>query len=341
VDILDILANADTLRLSISLDYTETHDTGTGTSTSSGSYQLGAQCIIKGNTLSFTVNTQVYGITPFDLHFNGQKSGIDASGNKLVAWSIHEKPDKDLGNPDIHIDSIDGEIIATVMANNPPNIGPNCDGLRRSFTTHFDGSGKQNSIVIKAHSTVAKKNYDSTIKLNNIHIKGDGAEKSSLDIVLQTQKDECGMFGMVGSEVSFNANVTGAPIGGALTYQWSVIGAKLLGSDDLPNCKILLPNIPVLVSVSVTVSDAVEQSIQNYNFYPLTQKEYSWLEKICSLKMKIHENFHVNPLWDPLRDLVAFPYSREELLTLRTHLENVKSHINKVLEFKSDNALKR
>jgi hypothetical protein len=109
--------------------------------------------------------------------------------------------------------------------------------------------------------------------------------------------------------------VTGVPIVAAVSYAWSVSGAGAIAVPPTNSwalqVKLGKTATPVSIGVQVVV-EGVQRSAQ-ISYVPDTEQIVRMRELFCEIRSVVQVNWWIDPLWDPLRDLVLQPYSPIEL----------------------------
>jgi hypothetical protein len=135
-------------------------------------------------------------------------------------------------------------------------------------------------------------------------------------VKIVSERDECGIGGSVPDGIArFHAEVTGVPIGAAVTYAWSVSGAGAIAVPPTNSwalqVKLGKTAAPVSIGVQVVV-EGVQRSAQ-ISYVPDTEQIVRIRELFCEIRRVVQVSWWIDPLWDPLRDLVLQPYSPIEL----------------------------
>jgi hypothetical protein len=238
---IDAFRNADTLRFAaITFDY----KISASFYDRSGSSQAQDVCVVKApGSLDMQLTATDLGFRqyPLGIPLSGRTVGTDSSGRALVQWKANASPNVYISDADFTVDSVKGTLTAAVSGFAPPTAAPGCDGLFRSFTSHFESASNQDHLIISGHRRVLASDFSADLAISNIVFTGDGGEKSSLVVKILPHKTECGLFAKVGGKARFTAEVSGQPVGEVPQFNWTVIGASPVGSETLPDLVVTLP----------------------------------------------------------------------------------------------------
>ena len=241
-----------------------------------------------------------------------------ANGRMRQPFTVDEKPGVNIRYTgyDVHVDSIQGHICLDLVERDPWAETTGCMNEPRYVRADIEAVPGESSLEIKG--SVA--GNDATLHATWFALAGTAASPG-FDVGIGVHRTECGIVGVVpGGQQHFWASVGNVP-SGARTYSWTVKGGTIIGKPNLPWIDVQLSNVsdpdPAPVHVEMRVEIAGLSALAAIDFHPDTPQESYSKELRCRVQGYLHHNFHENPLWDPLRDYVARPFTRAELVRLR------------------------
>jgi hypothetical protein len=145
-----------------------------------------------------------------------------------------------------------------------------------------------------------------------------------------------------GATIKFYVDISTLPNKNNLTYLWEATGGHPL-SNTSPNFVLTLPQSTAALTIHVTVSSpAGPEGFGHLTFFPMSQKEYQFVEFICHVRAILanlyrfipppYEPFtgyqglmHIlsDPLWDSLRGYVGPTPNRASFATLSAQLKRI------------------
>jgi len=131
-------------------------------------------------------------------------------------------------------------------------------------------------------------------------------------VSIKVGTDECGL-----ANGSFSAITTNIPTGIPVQYAWSATGGTIKGAPNQPYVTVVPDGSgqPVVVTVkAIAAGYTVSSSAQWVGLGPLLAE---WLEKLCKIIHDVRFNPFVDPLWDPLRDLIVRPVEQGDEAGIR------------------------
>jgi hypothetical protein len=162
--------------------------------------------------------------------------------------------------------------------------------------------------------------YAATLHATSLALTGSAAAPG-FEIGIGVHRTECGIVGVVpGGRQLFWASVGKVPPG-ARTYAWTVNGGTIIGPTNLPHINVQLSKVadpdPDPVHVEMRVEIAGLSALAAIDFKPDTPQASKSKAIRCKVESYLRHNFHVDPLWDPLRDYGTRPFTRAEAVRLR------------------------
>ena len=148
------------------------------------------------------------------------------------------------------------------------------------------------------------------------------------------ERDECGIGGSVPNGIArFHAEVTGVPIGAVMKYAWSVSGAGAIALPSASSWALQVKLGKTVAPVSIAVQVVVEgiQRSDQISYVPDSAQIVRMRELFCEIRRVVQVNWWIDPLWDPLRDLVLQPYSPIELQRMVALGERLSTLANEAL----------
>jgi len=333
MDPLTDLSNSDTIRIS-RLAY----DLNGPSQVSPGHKDRPPICLSKTEgQLVFTLNTKkdlgVADPFDFDIDFIGQNVGM-TNGLPVVQWNVDQDVHKDVqaSGHAVHIGTVKGSISTAVVGLAPRQPGTACDASTRSFGVALGTAPAENKLQIHGSVNISPGidiGFDATAE--NIVLAATAGETVSFKAKIMGGPDECGVI-EAGSTVGFWAMVTNIPSGDTVTYSWSVSGADAAGPADQWNFHVTMPDPPTQVRVTLTASVEGITSTDSIRLIPASHELAARLRLICQINSEVRVNMFVDPLWDPLRDLVTHPLDEQELNRVRQFASNLVDHTTALLE---------
>jgi hypothetical protein len=131
-------------------------------------------------------------------------------------------------------------------------------------------------------------------------------------VSIKVGTDECGL-----ANGSFRAITTNIPTGIPVQYAWSATGGTIQGAPNQPYVTVVPDGSgqPVVVTVkAIAAGYTVSSSAQWVTLGPLLAE---WLEELCKITHDVRFNPFVDPLWDPLRDLILRPIEQRDRAAIR------------------------
>jgi hypothetical protein len=218
--------------------------------------------------------------------------------------------------------------------------GPSAPG-EFAFYVQLTTSGSDNSLT--AHTTFLGR--DTQLALSNIAIMGRAGVPVDLSVSIRRSAwSDCfsPWQARVGDIAEFSADVTAIPDGASLGFEWAVsdAGAMMVGGSATDHVRVQMPNNPqaivtVTLTVTVTGADGNSQVLNAapFNVFVLDLQLADQMEFLCKIFMETSvatvANF-VNPLRDPLRDLVTRPADQTTVEEVATFLRRLSTALGEL-----------
>ncbi|MFD7901599.1 hypothetical protein ACFV4F_01655 [Kitasatospora sp. NPDC059722] len=209
------------------------------------------------------------------------------------------------------ITGVGGQISAKLTSLNPAlskSGGPQ-DLRPYAFDVQLATLGAANGLTADFSASI-----DGRLYLNNLTVSGLAGQLEELSLSIERlPTSECVEVPVAGGTSILKAVVTGVPRGATLAYSWSAAGGTVIGSTTDSLLEVRLPaaiGTVVTVGLTVTVTDAGGATSLVATPFPVLGADPQLaqrMEKLCKIMEEAPSNWFVNPLWDPLRDLVVHP----------------------------------
>jgi hypothetical protein len=277
----------------------------------------------------------------FDVQFVGKKVGTSGSAD-LVRWDVNEKIDREFtaSGIKVRIDSVKGSLLTTLktLTDADGNVlrrqGESCRGEPRHFGVTLATAPGVNTL------TVSGSVLGSGVQLlaENITVDAEAGRKLGLEAFIHVVRNECGIDGIVPRGIArFWAGVHGVPPGETPRYAWSVsgAGATAIGPTDHWGLSVQLGETADPIDIAVTVTFGSLSTTAKGRHTPDTHQSAFEKNLRCLVQSHLKRNWLVDPLWDPLRDRVAQPYSRQELRQMQFFAEKLLALTTDALELRA------
>ena len=253
-------------------------------------------------------------------------------GRVRQGYVIDETTDVDIRHQgvDLHVDRVQGRIVLDLTERIPWIETRSCTNQVRYRRVDVVSDPEASRLDIRGSAS----GDGTTMRVTSIALAG-GAASTGFDIGIHVSRNECGVVGVVpGGTQRFVASVGNLPPG-ARSYAWSVQGATIVGDANLPHLEVALSAAPEAdpapVQVELRVGVAGLWATVAADFKPDTPVQRRAKELLCEIQRHAFHNVRPNPLWDPIRDRVAQPFTREELIDLRDATATLLHEIEKAL----------
>jgi hypothetical protein len=137
-----------------------------------------------------------------------------------------------------------------------------------------------------------------------------------LGVTVKLSVDNCGLGPPVGGIAHFCANAIDVPLGTTPKLTWTVVGGgdpiKTIG--DCFEVQLHGDGSPVTVMVTASAGGYTATGASTYQ--PLSAEMKATLGRLCEIVHDVKFNPFVDPLWDPLRDLVVHPIEQGDRMAI-------------------------
>jgi hypothetical protein len=299
------------------------------------------------DTLDFTFDAQQLQIPALQSQLLITMKGAEGVDSDHVRWEPSLKtgstPVSVQGVGMLTIDGVGGAVTCGLMDSGDPLIGPAGPSVPGEFAFYVQltTSGSDNSLT--AHTTYA--GGDTQLALSNLAIMGRAGVPVDLAVSIRRSVwSDCfyPWQARVGDIAEFSADVTAIPDGASVGFEWATsdAGAMILGSKTMDHARVQLPNNPqaivtVTVTVTVTGADGASQVLNAapFNVFVLDPQLAERMEFFCKIFMETPTATvarFINPMWDPLRDLVTRPADQRTVEEVATFLRRLSSALGEL-----------
>lgn len=147
---------------------------------------------------------------------------------------------------------------------------------------------------------------------------------------------DCQLPPVVGIVAEFSVRLTPQPHP-PLVYEWTCAGAATVGPVDQATCHVQLPADSTPVTIGCTVDDFQGCRVTSQTtIVPQPAARVAFLEHLCKLRLMVHRNFLVDPLWDPLRDLTTLPVTGDDVDRIHEITKQLSQHVNQLRQLHKD-----
>lgn len=277
----------------------------------------------------FKLNTSVFNISGLTSHFDIEFVGTP-NGPDRIRWRPELPPP---GYADIttsagkaRVVKVEGELETEQSAVVPPRSGE-CEGELQAITATMKTIPGVAS-RLKAHASAeALGGVGVYVTLTNLVMDARCSDPVSIGINIRKHPHSNCVFDAVeGTVANLFAKVSGVPSGTPSRVEWSVTGGTASSSTTGTSFRAGMPSasVPVVVTAVLTVSlpddqgGTVEVTVSDtYDVHVISGDLARTLQFFCEIAHEMRPNLFVDPLWDPLRELIRRPLTKAQVLELR------------------------